>query len=216
MNRVSGALQVVDVEAAEMAVAPSTAVGDAIAAVDGEALASNGVAPEAAPAQQQPAASGAGPSLFAHCHDHQLMLLGVPEALLPALRAVTSEETLTRLIEWMPQDCVDGLILLADGKPIEAVIEELERQRPAAIDPTDLVAALETPESKAEFLVITDDDVLEAMLSRHRWSAGASSSTPASAAWWSGIGAVRFGCSAEPALARPWWRCTEPVGSPSS
>ena len=171
VNRVSGALQVVDVEAAEMAVAPSTAVGDAIAAVDGEALASNGVAPEAAPAQQQPAASGAGPSLFAHCHDHQLMLLGVPEALLPALRAVTSEETLTRLIEWMPQDCVDGLILLADGKPIEAVIEELERQRPAAIDPTDLVAALETPESKAEFLVITDDDVLEAMLSAplERW-----------------------------------------------
>jgi Superfamily I DNA and RNA helicases len=57
------------------------------------------------------------------------------------------------------------------AKPIEAVIEELERQRPAAIDPTDVAAALETPESKAEFLVITDDDVLEAMLSAplERW-----------------------------------------------
>jgi superfamily I DNA/RNA helicase len=66
---------------------------------------------------------------------------------------------------------VDGLILLADGKAIEAVIEELERQRPVAIDPTDVAAALDTPESKAEFLVITDDDELEAMLSAplERW-----------------------------------------------
>lgn len=159
VNRVSGALQVVDVEAAELA------VGDAIAAAVSEALANQPPVPQPAPAQTQVG------SLFAHCSDDQLMLLGVPEALLPAVRAVSSEEALSRLIEWVPQDCVDGLILLADGKPIEVVIEELERQRPAAIDPTDVAAALETPESKAEFLVITDDDVLEAMLSAplERW-----------------------------------------------
>jgi hypothetical protein len=159
VNRVSGALQVVDVEAAEMA------VGDAIAAAVSEALAHQ--APVVQPAPAQPKVG----SLFAHCSDDQLMLLGVPEALLPAVRAVSSDEALSRLIAWVPQDCVDGLILLADGKPIEAVIEELERQRPAAIDPTDVAAALETPESKAEFLVITDDDVLEAMLSAplERW-----------------------------------------------
>ena len=173
VNRVSGALQVVDVEAAE------AAVGDAIAAAVSEALATNtpatqvvGPAPNPPPLAEaaQPPASPAA-SLFAHCSDDQLMLLGVPEALLPAVRAVTTEETLARLIEWVPQDCVDGLILLADGKAIEAVIEELERQRPVAIDPTDVAAALDTPESKAEFLVITDDDVLEAMLSAplERW-----------------------------------------------
>jgi mRNA-degrading endonuclease RelE of RelBE toxin-antitoxin system len=173
VNRVSGALQVVDVEAAE------AAVGDAIAAAVSEALATNTPAPQVvgpvpnsqplAEAAQPPASPAA--SLFAHCSDDQLMLLGVPEALLPAVRAVTTEETLARLIEWVPQDCVDGLILLADGKAIEAVIEELERQRPVAIDPTDVAAALDTPESKAEFLVITDDDVLEAMLSAplERW-----------------------------------------------
>jgi len=171
VNRVSGALQVVDVEAAELA------VGDAIAAAVSEALANQAavVQPSPSPSAPSPSASAQGPvqvgSLFAHCSDDQLMLLGVPEALLPAVRAVSSEEALSRLIEWVPQDCVDGLILLADGKPIEAVIEELERQRPAAIDPTDVAAALETPESKAEFLVITDDDVLEAMLSAplERW-----------------------------------------------
>ncbi|MFM8935579.1 MAG: 3'-5' exonuclease [Vulcanococcus sp.] len=159
VNRVSGALQVVDVEAAEMA------VGDAIAAAVSEALANQAPVVQPAPSQAKVG------SLFEHCSDDQLMLLGVPEALLPAVRAVSSEEALSRLIEWVPQDCVDGLILLADGKPIEAVIEELERQRPSAIDPTDVAAALETPESKAEFLVITDDDVLEAMLSAplERW-----------------------------------------------
>ena len=157
VNRVSGALQVVDVEAAEMA------VGDAIAAAVTEALAQQ--TPPVQPAEAQ------GQSLFTGVSDDQLMLLGVPEALLPAVRAVNSDEALSRLIEWVPQDCVDGLILLADGQPIEAVIEELERQRPAAIDPTDVAAALDTPESKAEFLVITDDDVLEAMLSAplERW-----------------------------------------------
>jgi hypothetical protein len=164
VNRVSGALQVVDVEAAELA------VGDAIAAAVSEALASNKTTPKAA-STPPPVASPAGPSLFAHCDDDRLMLLGVPEALLPAVRAVSSDEALSRLIEWVPQDCVDGLILLAEGKPIEAVIEELERQRPADIDPTDVAAALETPESQAQFLVITDDDVLEAMLSAplERW-----------------------------------------------
>jgi len=171
VNRVSGALQVVDVEAAEMA------VGDAIAAAVSEALANQAavVQPSPSPSAPSPSASAQGPvqvgSLFGDCSDDQLMLLGVPEALLPAVRAVTSEEALSRLIEWVPQDCVDGLILLADGQPIEAVIEELDRQRPAAIDPTDVAAALQTPESKAEFLVITDDDVLEAMLSAplERW-----------------------------------------------
>ena len=154
VNRVNGALQVVDVEAAE------TAVGDAIAAAVSDALAN-------IPPQQKTTAQllAANPSsLFGHCADDQLMLLGVPEALLPAVRAVCSDESLSRLIEWVPKDCVDGLILLAEGRPIEAVIKELERQRPAHIDPNDVAAALETRESKAEFLVITDDDVLEAML----------------------------------------------------
>lgn len=140
VNRVNGALQVVDVEAAEVAVSD----------------ASNSTDLQVKPEEIS--------SLFGHCDNDQLMLLGVPEALLPAVRAVCSDESLSRLIQWVPKDCVDGLILLAEGRQIEAVIEELERKRPAHIDPEDVAAALETYESKAEFLVITDDDELEAML----------------------------------------------------
>ena len=140
VNRVNGALQVVDVEAAEVAVSDGSNSTDLQA--ESEKIS----------------------SLFGHCDNDQLMLLGVPEALLPAVRAVCSDESLSRLIQWVPKDCVDGLILLAEGRQIEAVIEELERKRPAHIDPEDVAAALKTYESKAEFLVITDDDELEAML----------------------------------------------------
>jgi mRNA-degrading endonuclease RelE of RelBE toxin-antitoxin system len=150
VNRVSGALQVVDVESAE------AAVGDAIEAAVSQALASS--------ATTSVTRSAATDSLFARCDDDQLMLLGVPEALLPAVRAVTTEDALSRLIEWVPQSCVDGLILLADGRSIEDVIDELERKRPAHVDTSDVAAALNTPESQAEFMVITDDELLEAML----------------------------------------------------
>jgi superfamily I DNA/RNA helicase len=150
VNRVSGALQVVDVESAE------AAVGDAIEAAVSQALASS--------ATTSVTRSAATESLFARCDDDQLMLLGVPEALLPAVRAVTTEDALSRLIEWVPQSCVDGLILLADGRSIEEVIDELERKRPSHVDTSDVAAALNTPESQAEFMVITDDELLEAML----------------------------------------------------
>ncbi|APD47018.1 MULTISPECIES: UvrD-helicase domain-containing protein [unclassified Synechococcus] len=165
VNRVSGALQVVDVEAAETAVGETNAGSPAPASLPSSE-------PTTAPAPELPMtpATARGDSngqtgLFSACSNDDLMVLGVPEALLPAVRAVGNDEALARLIEWLPQDCVDGLILLADGKPIEAVIEELERQRPAHIDPSDVATALQTPESQAHFLVITDDEVLEAMLS---------------------------------------------------
>ncbi len=167
VNRVSGALQVVDVEAAETAVGGSSSSAP-------NPLPAPASGPESTPhpAQDLPVASAtahqtseAGAAVFAGCSDDELMLLGVPEALLPAVRAVRTEDALARLIEWLPQDSVDGLILLSTGKPIDTVIEELERQRPAHIDPTDVATALQKPESQAHFLVITDDEVLEAMLS---------------------------------------------------
>lgn len=133
VNRISGALQVMDVEAAKDAVAQG-----------------------ALPTQ----------ALFSACGDDQLMLLGVPEALLPAVRAVGNQDELGRLIEWVPQACVDGLILLAEGHEITDVLDELERQQPERpVDLDDVATALNTPESQAEFLVLTDDDELEAMLS---------------------------------------------------
>ena len=58
-----------------------------------------------------------------------------------------------------------GLILLADGCNIEEVINEVVINSKGKVDISDVATALDRPESMAEFMVITDDDVLEAMLS---------------------------------------------------
>ncbi len=144
VNRVSGALQIVDVEAAEQS------VGDAISAAVEQALA---VVPQA------PAA------LFAAISDDELTRLGVPPALLPSLRAVRQENDLAALLEWLPPECVDSLILLADGHSLAEVLAELEREKAAEVDPTDVDTALARMDSQAEFIVFTDDEALEAMLS---------------------------------------------------
>ncbi|MFM9086536.1 MAG: UvrD-helicase domain-containing protein [Cyanobium sp.] len=103
--------------------------------------------------------------LFAAATDEQLLRLGVPPALLPSVRAVRQEEDLSQLLQWLPAECVDSLILLADGRSVEEVINELERQTPDAVDPTDVDQALDRIDSQAEFVVITDDEALEAILS---------------------------------------------------
>ena len=132
VNRVSGALQVVDVEAAEMA------VGDAIAAAVSEALANQAPVVQPAPspsAQAHPLRRSTSQGRLTVCplQRRPADAAGRPRG--PAAGRACRQQRggPGRLIEWVPQDCVDGLILLADGKPIEAVIEELERQRPAAI-----------------------------------------------------------------------------------
>ena len=144
VNRVSGALQIVDVESAEEAVATSV----------------EGISEKSTPSKSENLSS-----LFDNCSNEQLMLLGVPEVLLPAVRACNNEESLGRLIEWLPQSCVEGLILLADGGNIEEVINEVANNNQGKVDTSDVATALDRPESMAEFMVITDDDVLEAMLS---------------------------------------------------
>ena len=87
VNRVSGALQIVDVEAAEQS------VGDAISAAVEQALA------------EMPQAK---PALFSSISDDDLTRVGVPPALLPSVRALRHEDDLARLLEWLPPECVDA------------------------------------------------------------------------------------------------------------
>lgn len=144
VNRVSGALQIVDVEAAEQS------VGDAISAAVEQALA------------DMPQAQAA---LFAAIGDDDLTRLGVPPALLPSVRALRHEDDLARLLEWLPPECVDALILLADGQELAEVLAELEKAEAGEVDPDDVDTALDRIDSQAEFVVITDDEAMEAMLS---------------------------------------------------
>jgi superfamily I DNA/RNA helicase len=144
VNRVSGALQIVDVEKAEQS------VGDAISAAVEQALA------------DMPQAS---PALFSAISDDDLTRVGVPPALLPSVRALRHEDDLARLLEWLPPECVDAMILLADGRDLKEVLVELEKEASAEVDPDDVDTALTRIDSQGEFIVFTDDEPLEAMLS---------------------------------------------------
>lgn len=144
VNPRSGALQIVDVEQAERSIEAA-------------------IQAAAAPADSSPPSAPAG--LFAALDDEQLMRLGVPPALLPSVRAVRQEDDLAQLLEWLPLECVDSLILLAAGRSLAEVIAELERVPPASVDPADVDQALSRDDSQAEFVVITQDEALQAILS---------------------------------------------------
>lgn len=102
--------------------------------------------------------------------DTDLLMLGVPEPLLPAVRSLRTDADLDGLAGYLPADASDALYLLASGytvdeclKELLRVIDEKEAKAPA-IDTEDIAAALERPESRQSFKVIEDNEELADIL----------------------------------------------------
>lgn len=116
------------------------------------------------PAAEAPAE--APPGLFAACSDAELVLCGVPELLLPSLRALHSDAELDRLAPHLPAEAADALYLLAAGGSVQEALSEAERGRetPKPVDVDDFAAALEHPDSQRRFAVVASEDALFAML----------------------------------------------------
>lgn len=120
-----------------------------------EAQCVSAVAPEPVPAER----------LFGGRTDDELLLIGVPEPLLPAVRALRVEEDLDGLARFLPQEASDALYLLAAGYDFEQALDELSAPIEAEeVDTTDFDAALSRPGSLRQFKVITDDRELADML----------------------------------------------------
>ena len=105
-------------------------------------------------------------------NDETLLLLGVPEPLLAAVRALRTEGDLDELSRYLPQEATDALYLLAAGYSVEETIDELDRltaadkaEPPAEVDTQDFSAALERPASKNQFKIVSDDHELAEILS---------------------------------------------------
>ena len=97
--------------------------------------------------------------------DRDLMRLGVPGILLPAIRQVVTDEDVDRILPHLPKEASDALIMLAAGYPLGEVFAQLEKTKEQpAIDPEDIEAALNNVDSRSRFIVITDDAQLEEML----------------------------------------------------
>ena len=141
VNPATGALQIVNVQAAEAAAEATTH-----------------------PTRQ--------PGILDAFGDENLVSLGVPEALLPAVRAVQNAEALQAVSRHLPAEAAEALRWLADGIPVEEVREAVEAPKVGQVDPTDLAAALQHPDSRRRFVTVESEQdlasILEAPLAKWR------------------------------------------------
>lgn len=115
--------------------------------------------------------------LFTGRTDDELLLLGVPEPLLAAVRALRTSDDLLQLAEYLPDEAQNGLFGLHDGLSFEEALESGGRDREQAtktaeqVDTENFEAAFEQPWSKNRFAIVGSDEDLEAILSAslERW-----------------------------------------------
>jgi len=104
-------------------------------------------------------------NLFLGIRDRDMVKLGVPEVLLPLLRSINSDGELDRVASRFPQEASDALYLLASGCSLEETWREMMiTDTPDMVDTSDVMAALNRPESKQRFIVVDDDLELQAIL----------------------------------------------------
>ena len=99
------------------------------------------------------------------CRDRELLRLGVPEERIDAVKALTSQEQLDRIKSALPVEAFEALCFLAEGLPLEEVLQEYAlSDAPAAVDTEDLEAALQRAQSQRRFHVVEDEMELKQML----------------------------------------------------
>lgn len=189
INPVTGAIQIFLTEhLAEVTVAmaaPSTAVGTAptpstpetaapstAVATVATAAKSDRAAPVPVPSERAAASPDAGRGgsssdeavSYAQLTDHELMSLGVPEALLDPVRTIDSEAGLDALQAALPLEAYEGLFLVAAGDSVSQVLSARETRVDRVIDPNDFATALETAESQSRFVIVNDDESMVAIM----------------------------------------------------
>jgi AAA domain/UvrD-like helicase C-terminal domain len=96
--------------------------------------------------------------------DDVLLSFGVPEILLPAVRAIKSGGELVALGAHLPSEVAEALVWLSEGESPESVREAMSDRTKGPVNPLDLVAALHHPDSRRRFVTIQSDEELTAIL----------------------------------------------------
>lgn len=102
--------------------------------------------------------------LFAGLSDHELMSLGVPQEMLLNVRKINVEADLDGIQNILPVEAYEGLFLVAAGDTVEQVLTSRETKVNQKINTEDFVAALEKPESLSRFVVVQDDQAMQAIM----------------------------------------------------
>lgn len=103
--------------------------------------------------------------IFRPFNDTELVGIGVPEDLLPLVRTFASAEELDGAQKQLPPIAYEGLSYLATGEQLDEVRRALGLDKPVvAVAADDFSAALDNDSSKQHFVIVENDEVLQAML----------------------------------------------------
>jgi superfamily I DNA/RNA helicase len=115
--------------------------------------------------EQLPTAPKKAESLFDAITDVEMVSLGVPEILLPSVRAIAQADDLGTLLPHLPAEASEALTWLSEGFSIDevrSVVAAPKEQQP--VDTEDFAKALEHPDSKRRFVKVTSQHDLNAIL----------------------------------------------------
>lgn len=102
--------------------------------------------------------------LFGRIADEELVQLGTPPEMIPAVRRIQREADLDALQASLPVEAYEGLFLLAAGDAVSQILSDRETRVDRKVDVDDFDKALETAESQSRFVVVTSDAELMAIL----------------------------------------------------
>jgi len=102
--------------------------------------------------------------LLAQHDDSVLISFGLPQLLLPAVRAIKKFENLVKLSQHLPAEAAEALHWLAEGFPVDEVRDAVSVPAKPEVDTGDLAAALDHPDSKRRFVTIQSDSELTSIL----------------------------------------------------
>ena len=153
----------------------------------------------------------AKPGLLDTYDDDVMLSFGVPEALLPAVRAVKTQDALLALVKHLPAEAAEALTWLGEGDSLEEVRAAVTiTPVKETVNTEDLGTALENPDTKRRFVTIKSQDDLTSILNAPlaKWRVFLHPSQDRlvkQEVQWTGPSAW-----AAQARARPWWPCTGP------
>ena len=123
------------------------------------------VSEEAMPEEAEQSEPEEGKGLFAGFRDRELKRLGLPEEMLPAVRAIISESDLDKGASEFPEEVSEALYMLAAGYSLEDSLRELDKNEEIPeVDATDFDKALSHPDSQRRFHIVSDALELQDML----------------------------------------------------
>ena len=100
------------------------------------------------------------PGLLDAYDDDVLLSFGVPQALLPSVRAVKTQDALLALVQHLPAEAAEALTWLGEGNPVEEVRAAVT-VAPAkeTVNTEDLGTALENADTKRRFVTVKSQDI---------------------------------------------------------